>query len=103
MQRHGLPSPTLQWRIISVSGARVGRTDFGWPETGTVGEFVGRVKYRCLARPGEDAGDVVFREKRREDLLRDQGLRVVRWVWDDLPRFEVIAQRLRHAFSVGSA
>lgn len=102
MHRHGLPGPVLQWEVISRNGVALGRTDFGWPETGTVGEFDGRIKYNRLARPGELAGDVVFREKRREDRLRDQGLRVVRWVWDDLTRFEQVAQRLRSSFARGS-
>jgi hypothetical protein len=40
---------------------------------------------------------VVFAEKRREDLLRAEGLRGVRLVWDELARFDVVAARLRHA------
>jgi hypothetical protein len=45
---------------------------------------------------------VVFEEKRREDLLRAEGLRVVRWVWDELARFELVVPRLRRALSAGA-
>jgi hypothetical protein len=72
--------------------------DFGWPGLRTVGEFDGRVKYVRLLRPGQDPGDVVFEEKRREDDLRDAGLQVVRWGWDDLGDFDLVAARLRRAF-----
>ena len=64
--------------------ALVGRTDFAWEEHGVVGEFDGRVKYGRLLRPGQEPGDAVFEEKRREDAIRDEGWGVVRWVWSDL-------------------
>jgi hypothetical protein len=63
-----------------------------------IAEFDGRVKYGRLLKEGQDAGEVVFREKQREDLLRDLGWEVVRWVWADLAHPEVIAERLRRAF-----
>ncbi|MGI9003582.1 MAG: type IV toxin-antitoxin system AbiEi family antitoxin domain-containing protein [Pseudonocardia sp.] len=93
-----LPVPVPQWEVRSDAGVLLGRVDFGWPELSTVGEFDGRVKYGRLLRPGETAGDAVFREKRREDDIRDAGERFVRWVWDDLDRFDRVAQRLRRAF-----
>jgi hypothetical protein len=40
----------------------------------------------------------VFAEKRREDALRDHGLEVVRWVWDELDPFDLVAARIRRAF-----
>ena len=49
-----------------------------------LGEFDGRVKYGRLLRPGQEPGDAVFEEKRREDAIRDEGWGVVRWVWSDL-------------------
>jgi hypothetical protein len=94
----GLPGPVLQHVITSATGRHVGRVDFWWPRHRTVGEFDGRVKYGRLLRPGQEPGDVVFEEKRREDLLRADGLRVVRWVWDELDRFELVVPRLRRAF-----
>src|SRR3954469_13648996 len=62
----------------------LGRVDFAWPEHRTLGEFDGRVKYGRLLRPGDDVTEVVYREKLREDLLRDLGWQVVRWTWPDL-------------------
>ena len=45
------------------------------------GEFDGRGQVRPAAAPGQDAGEVVFAEKRREDAIRDEDWHVVRWVW----------------------
>ena len=44
-------------------------------------------------------GDVVFREKRREDALRAAGMAVVRWTWEELTNFDPIAARLRRALA----
>jgi hypothetical protein len=41
----------------------------------------------------------VFEEKRREDALRDRGLQVVRWVWDELDPFDLPVGRLHRAFA----
>jgi hypothetical protein len=95
----GLPVPVLQWDVASADGVWLGRADFGWPGRATVGEFDGRVKYGRLLRPGEQPGDAVFAEKRREDALRDAGLRVVRWTWPDLAAFAPVADRLRRALA----
>lgn len=93
----GLPTPVLQWDVIA-GGRWLGRTDFGWPDRATVGEFDGRVKYQRLLLPGQDPGDVVFAEKRREDALRAAGLQVVRWTWPDLDDFAPVADLLRRAW-----
>jgi hypothetical protein len=92
MRRAGLPAPVLQYAVIGK------RCDFWWEQFRTVGEFDGKVKYGRLLRPGQEPGDAVFDEKRREDALRDHGLEVVRWVWDELDPFELPADRLRRAF-----
>jgi hypothetical protein len=95
IHRLGLPSPVLQKRVIGT------RVDFYWEEFATVGEFDGKVKYgRCLA-PGQEPGDAVFAEKRREDALRDHGLEVARWVWFELYPFDTPAARLERAFARG--
>ena len=101
LHRLGLPSPVLQLSVRRDDGTLVGRADFGWDEFRTVGEFDGRVKYGRLLRPGQDPGDVVFAEKRREDELRDLGWQVVRWTWSDLEEGALIEQRLRRAFLRG--
>jgi hypothetical protein len=93
IRRAGLPAPVLQHALIGT------RTDFYWEEFRTVGEFDGKIKYGRLIRPGQAPGDAVFTEKRREDALRDQGLEVVRWVWDELDTFDEVAARVRRAFA----
>ena len=61
------------------------------------------MKYGRLLRDGEDPGQVVYREKLREDRLRELGWQVVRWVWADLAHPDVIAGRLRRAFARAAA
>jgi very-short-patch-repair endonuclease len=97
LDRARLPAPVLQWEVPARRW--VGRTDFAWPELRTVGEFDGRVKYGRLLRPGQEPGDVVFDEKRREDAIRDAGFQVVRWVWADLDDFDEVVARLYAAFA----
>ncbi len=73
-----LPRPVLQRRHEDERGI-IGDVDFDWD--GVVGEFDGRVKYRV--DDGADpaaAGEVVWREKVREDRLRRRN-RVARWTW----------------------
>ena len=61
---------SLQYKVYD--GARlIGITDFAWPEYGLLGEFDGKIKYGRLLEPGEDPGEVVFREKQREDKIRE--------------------------------
>lgn len=81
----GLPYPELQFPVFDDDGRLIGYTDFAWPAYGVYGEFDGRVKYGRLLRPGQEAGDVVFAEKRREDDIRRATSGVmVRWTWPDL-------------------
>jgi hypothetical protein len=94
----GLPPPVLQWEVFAASGVFIGRVDFAWPMFRTVAEFDGKVKYGRLLRPGQDAGEAVYEEKRREDALRDEDLRMVRWGWLDIDPFTETAARLRRAF-----
>lgn len=99
-----IPTPELQFEVRTARGALIGRADFAWPALRTLGEFDGRVKYQRLAgAKGEEPGQVVFREKRREDRLRAAGWEVVRWTWEDLARPEVLADSLRQAFQRGRA
>ena len=59
------------------------------------GEFDGRVTYGRFLRPGEEAGDAVFREKEQEDAIRDEGWGVVRWTWADPRQPHLVAARVR--------
>ena len=97
MHQAGLPAPTPQFVVHGDDGRFLARCDFGWPGLGVLGEFDGRVKYGRLLAPGADPGEVVHREKLREDALRDRGWRVVRWTWPDLYAGDVLVDRLRRA------
>ncbi len=94
----GVPAPTLQYEVCDTLGRLIGRADFCWEEHRTLGEFDGRVKYGRLLKPGEKIEDVLFREKLREDALRDLGWQVVRWIWADLKAPNLIVDRLNRAF-----
>ena len=99
---HGFPAPELQFAVYDGSEL-IGTTDFAWPSLGLLGEFDGRVKYGRLLRPGEEPGDAVFREKRREDQLRRvTGWRVVRFVWADLQRPDQTAAWLRSVMRIAA-
>jgi very-short-patch-repair endonuclease len=93
----GVPEFQPQLPVVH-EGSVVARVDFGWADQRVVAEFDGKVKYGRLLKRGQDVSDVLFREKQREDMLRDLGWEVVRWVWADLNHPEVIAERLRRAF-----
>lgn len=98
--RAGLPPPRPQVEIRDPDdGWLVGRVDFWWPGTRVVGEFDGKVKYGRGRQPGEDPGEIVFREKLREDELRALGLDVVRWIWRDLGSFGRKAAQLHRALN----
>ena len=75
--------------------------DFCWKEQRTVGEFDGKIKYGRPIGPGEKPEDAVFREKIREDRIRDLGWEVVRWTWADLEDPRLLVTRLQRAFSRG--
>lgn len=86
-RRARIPEPDLQFEVRDGSGALVAVTDFAWHQQRAFGEFDGQLKYQRYLRPGETPGDAVFREKRREDLVRRlTGYSCGRMVWDDLRR-----------------
>lgn len=81
MVRAGVPMPKLQYEIFDENGELVARTDFAWPELRLVGEVDGKIKYGELLRPGQSAEAVIMAEKRREEMIRQQGWWVARWDW----------------------
>ena len=93
----GLPRPELQREIFGPDGRLIARVDFYWDEHKTVGEFDGKIKYGRLLRPRQRVEDVIFDEKVREDAVRDLGLQVIRWIWQDLYRTGVLRGRVRRA------
>lgn len=98
---HGVPRPTLQFTVTGRAGEFVGRTDFGWPELRTVGEFDGRVKYGRALRPGQDLAEVLYAEKQREDAIRDLDWQMVRWITPDIHAPGPVLERLERAFVRG--
>ena len=80
-----LPCPQLQTEFRDANGF-VGRVDFYWPELGAVGEADGMTKYAVPeGGSGEEAVNVLLREKQRELRLRRHRSvnELVRWGWDD--------------------
>lgn len=80
MFRLNLPKPDLQHEVHDDEGL-AGIVDFWWE--GVAGEFDGKLKYRVPtdANP-EEAAEILWREKKREDRLR-RGSEVVRWIYPD--------------------
>jgi very-short-patch-repair endonuclease len=83
---HRLPLPRMQVEIRTAHGRFVARVDFLWDQVAVVGEADGQMKYV--------AADALYAEKRREDEIRSEGFRVVRWGAADL-RGDALAARLR--------
>jgi hypothetical protein len=94
-----IPQPEQQRDVYTSDGRWVARVDFVWEGMRTVGELDGRTKYVDLDRDGS----ALWREKLREDRLRDLGLEVVRGYWSDGDDGgAALAERLRRAFARGS-
>jgi hypothetical protein len=66
----GLPAPEYQARIATSHGTFY--PDFLWPELRVIGEVDGAIKYQNA--------DAYVEEKRREQILRDLGYIVIRWL-----------------------
>lgn len=96
----GLPRPELQVPITDPrTGQLVGITDFYFPEHRTIGEFDGKQKYTGDIAGDENPGEIVWREKKREDRLRDLGYEVVRVITPDFDRPKEVGRRFRQAFA----
>jgi len=76
----GFPVPTPQVRIRDGLGF-IGRVDLLFEEQRTILEVDGKKKYVERER---DEDEVLWREKKREDRLRDAGYEVVRVTWAEL-------------------
>lgn len=87
-QLAGLPAPTLQAEIRTPHG--VFFPDFFWPEAQLVGECDGAVKY--------GTAQAYVLEKEREQILRDLGYRIVRWLASEIMFHpEVVIARVARA------
>lgn len=101
--KHGLPAPELQFEVYDRHGRLIGVTDMAWPDHKLLGEFDGKVKYGRLLREGEKPGDAVFREKVREDALREATrYAMVRLIWADLYRDAETAARIRRLLAIAA-
>jgi hypothetical protein len=96
MSQVGIPSPQLQVNIFDENGTWVARSDFGWLESGVLGEFDGRIKYLGTA---DEVAAAVMKEKAREARLRELGWVVVRWDWADLGDPQAFRRRIEAAFA----
>lgn len=92
LQSAGLPRPELQVELHGPRGF-VARVDAWYDDAAVALEFDGRVKY-LDPRPGRTPGEVMWREKRREDLIRELGVRVVRIAQEDLDAPQPLAGRI---------
>ena len=99
----GMPRPSVQFAVHDRTGSCAAPATGAGPAPDCLGEFDGKVKYGRLLRPGQNPGDVVFAEKRREDELRElTGFGMLRLIWRDYDRprtikdrFERLARRSR--------
>lgn len=106
-----IPRPTAQFDVRN-AGRSIARADFGWEDARHVGEFDGRVKYgRLNPYDGDNAGQVLVDEKRREDAIRELGFGMSRWTWDELAphrrpstgaRIATALERSRHLYTSGA-
>lgn len=94
--RQHLPKPVPQFEVRDTTGRVVGRLDFAFPDHGAWIEFDGKGKYDEFRREGEEAVDVLFREKRRQDEITEiTGWRCMRITWADLADPQRLAARIR--------
>lgn len=97
----GVPTPVLQYPMRLRTARFTGeiRTDMAWEEQKTVGEFDGMAKYQRDLDPGETPGDVLEREKLREDAIRRAGWAVIRWTWEELWAPARLGRRVREVLA----
>lgn len=90
----GYPVPELQVRFTDREGNMY--VDYFWPSERKVGEFDGAAKYM---RPGYSnglaPGQIVWREKKREDRLRKQCNGVIRIIWSETRNPRLLDYQLR--------
>ncbi|MGY1752834.1 type IV toxin-antitoxin system AbiEi family antitoxin domain-containing protein [Blastococcus sp. SYSU D01042] len=97
----GFPVPELQVEI-RLDGRLLGVADAWFEEAAVAVEFDGRVKYSDPWR-GRSPEQVLWEEKRREDRMRSEDIRVVRIVdadLDDEPGWAAVEGRLRALLAV---
>jgi hypothetical protein len=98
MHELGFRRPELQHEVLDARGRSLGVLDFWWPDLRLAGEFDGWGKYTdARSYSGRDRDTVFLEEKRRAERIQEQGIRFVRWMWDDLQHPARFAERLQRA------
>jgi hypothetical protein len=88
----GFERPELQVEFRDSEGAMY--PDFFWRSMGGAAEFDGKQKYTRNEFTAGDPGDVVWREKKREDRLRRQVSGVTRLLTNDVMNSDRLSARL---------
>lgn len=96
----GFPTPELQVDLFDARGNWIARVDKLFRAEHTVVEVDGKVKYED---PNVDPRDALWKEKAREDRIRETGLEVVRLTWAHLKGSrEELRHRMLRAFARGT-
>ena len=86
-----LPVPQYQTRLVTPHGTF--HPDFFWPELGVIGEVDGAIKY--------ESANAFVQEKQREQILRDRGYIVIRWLAREIMLTPwVVIERISRALSL---
>ncbi|VXC12592.1 hypothetical protein CITRIK5_70799 [Citricoccus sp. K5] len=85
IDRLGFEPPELQHQVRTADGRLLGILDFWWKGLRLAGEFDGKRKYAGgNSYSGRDVDPVILEEKLRSERIQEEGVRFVRWMWDDL-------------------
>jgi hypothetical protein len=96
----GFPTPELQVDLFDVRGNWIARVDQLFRAESTVVEVDGKVKFDD---PAVDPREVLWKEKVREDRIREAGWEVVRLTWTHLKGSrQELRNRMLRAFARGA-
>lgn len=85
IEQLGFEPPELQHHVRTADGQLLGILDFWWKGLRLSGEFDGKRKYAGgNSYSGRDVDPVILDEKLRSERIQEEGVRFVRWMWDDL-------------------
>lgn len=102
MLRFGLPTPLLQVAIFDEDGTFMGRSDFGWPEFNTLGEFDGETKYNGGTGSGRTGAQEIMAEKERDNGIVGLGWNVSHWGWRATTTPQRIVEIVERALATGA-
>ncbi len=98
IDRLGFEPPELQHQVRTADGRLLGILDFWWKGLRLAGEFDGKRKYAGgNSYSGRDVDPVILEEKLRSERIQEEGVRFVRWMWDDLTSPRQLEAKLLHA------